>query len=136
MKLNGMYALPKGFNASANLQVQEGGNRGIFFDGPQTRSAGLNAAGTILLSLTALNFTAYESGSQRLPLVHLLDAQVTKSIDLRGGKNRLSLIFSAFNVLNANTIRGRNNDLNSANYDRVTSILSPRVGRVQASITF
>jgi hypothetical protein len=136
MKLNGMYALPKGFNASANLQVQEGGNRGIFLDGPQTRSGGLNAAGTALLNLGALNFTAYENGSQRLPLVHLLDAQVTKSIDLRGGKNRLSLIFSAFNVLNANTIRGRNNDLNSANYDRVTSILSPRVGRVQASITF
>jgi hypothetical protein len=33
-------------------------------------------------------------------------------------------------------VRAFNNNLNSSNYDNVTSILSPRVARIQASITF
>jgi hypothetical protein len=138
VKLNGMYALPRGWNVSANLQIKQGQNRGIGFDGPQTRSGGLNAAGTSVLSLGsgAVTFTAYDHGTRREPLEHLLDAQVTKSFDLRGGRNRLSLIFSVFNVLNANTVRGLRNDLNNTNFGEITSILSPRIGRVQASITF
>jgi hypothetical protein len=138
VKLNGMYALPGGWNASANLQIKQGQNRSIGFDGPQTRSGGLNSSGTSLLTLpnSAVTFQAYEYGTNREPLEHLLDAQVTKSFDLRGGKNRLSLIFSVFNVLNANTVRGLRNDLNNTNFGEITSILSPRIGRIQASITF
>ena len=43
---------------------------------------------------------------------------------------------SVFNVLNANTVRGYRNDLNNTNFGEVTSILAPRVARIQASITF
>jgi len=136
VKLNGMYAFPGGWNASANLQLQQGGNRGINFDGPQTRSGGLNSTGTATLNLGSTSFTAYDYGTVRYPMVSLLDAQVTKSFDLRGGQNRLNLIFSVFNVMNANTIRSQNNDLNNTNYDVVTNILAPRVARIQASITF
>ena len=142
IKLNGMYALPGGWNVSANLQMKQGQNRGISFDGPPTdyRSNGLGEEGYSNVpgadGLGAVSFTAYDYGTEREPLEHLLDAQVTKSFDLRGGQNRLSLIFSVFNVLNANTIRGLNNDLNSSNFGQINSILSPRIGRVQASITF
>jgi len=138
LKLSGMYALPKGFNASANLQMQQGPNRGIQFDGPPDgyRSGGISSTSGNPLTLDDVRLTAYEVGTFREPMVHLLDAQVTKSIDLRGGRNRLSLIMSVFNVLNANTVRGYNNNLNSSNFDNVTSILAPRVARVQASITF
>jgi len=136
IKINGMYAFPGGWNASANLQIQQGGNRGINFDGPSTRSGGLNSSGTSLLNLGGTSFTAYPYGTVRYPQVHLLDAQLTKSFDLRGGQNRLNLIFSVFNVTNANTIRSQTNDLNSTNFDVVSNILAPRVARIQASITF
>jgi hypothetical protein len=138
LKLNGMYALPKGFNVSANLQMQQGENREIEFEGlpDGIRSGGISSTTGNPLTLDGLDFTAYDFGTFREPMVHLLDAQVTKAFELRGGKNRLSLIASVFNVLNANTIRAFNNDLNSSNYDRVTSILAPRVARIQASITF
>jgi hypothetical protein len=133
-----MYALPGGWNASANLQMQTGAIRTISFNGPRNgfRSGGISSTSGNPLTLNAVNFTAYERGSVRHPTVHLLDAQVTKSIDLRGGKNRLSLIVSVFNVLNANTVRGRTNALNNTNFDVVSSILAPRVARIQASITF
>jgi hypothetical protein len=132
VKLNGMYALPMGVNASANLQIQQGQNRNITFDGPPSgfRSEGVGD------TLGAINLVAYPYGTEREPLVHLLDAQVTKVFDMRGGRNRLNLIFSVFNVLNANTVRAFNNDLNSSNFDTVTGILAPRVARIQASITF
>ena len=138
VKLNGMYAFPGGWNASANLQIQQGGNRGIFFDGPPSgfRSGGISSTTGNPLTLGSQTFTAYPLRSQLEPVQHLLDAQVTKSFDLRGGQNRLNLIFSVFNVLNSNTARAFNNDLNSTNFDNVTSILAPRIARIQASITF
>ena len=138
VKLNGMYALPKGFNVSANLQIQQGQSRGIGFDGPPSgyRSGGISSTSGNPLTLGSATFTAYEFGTFREPMVHLLDAQVTKTIDLRGGRNRLSLIFSVFNVLNANTVRGLENDLNDSDFGEVTSILAPRVARIQASISF
>jgi hypothetical protein len=138
LKMSGMYALPKGFNVSANLQMQQGQNRTIAFDGPPDnfRSGGISSFSGNPLTLGDVRLNAYTVGTFREPTVHLLDAQVTKTFDMRGGKNRLSLIASVFNVLNANTVRGYNNNLNSSNYDNVTSILSPRVARIQASITF
>ena len=55
---------------------------------------------------------------------------------MRGGQNRLNLIFSVFNVLNANTIRSYDNNMSRTNFGDVNSILAPRVARIQASITF
>jgi len=138
LKLNGMYALPGGWNASANLQMQQGQNRSINFDGPDDgfRSGGISSTSGNPLTLDGFSFTAHDFGTVREPTVHLLDAQVTKTFDLRGGRNRLSLMLSVFNVLNANTSRAFINDLNSSRFDEVTSILAPRVARVQASITF
>jgi hypothetical protein len=138
VKLNGMYALPGGWNASANFQLKQGQNRSVNFDGPRqgTRSGGISSISGNPLTLGNMSFTAYDFGTVREPTEHLLDAQVTKTFDLRGGRNRLSLIFSVFNVLNANTARAYQNDLNNVNFDNVTSILAPRVARIQASITF
>ena len=138
VKLNGMYAFPGGWNASANLQIQEGGNRGIEFEGPPDgfRSGGISPNTGNPLTLDEVEFDAYPVRTVLEPVQHLLDAQVTKSFDLRGGRNRLNLIFSVFNVLNANTARSFENDLNDNDFGDITSILPPRVARVQASITF
>jgi len=138
VKLNGMYALPKGFNVSANLQIQQGDNRNIEFDGVPSgyRSGGISATSGNPLTLGSLDFTVDPYGTNREPMVHLLDAQVTKAFDIRGGQNRVNLIFSVFNVLNANTVRGYENQYNDVDFGEVTSILAPRVARIQASISF
>jgi hypothetical protein len=140
VKLNGSYALPGGWNASANLQMAEGANRNVVIDGPPSgyRSGGISptTGNPLFLGGNATDFTVYSFGSEREPLEHLLDAQVTKSFDLRGGRNRLNLVLSVFNVLNANTVRGYRNNQSLSNFGEVTSILSPRVARIQAAISF
>ena len=138
VKINGMYSLPGGWNASANLQIQQGQNRNVEFDGPPSgfRSGGISSFSGNPLTLGSVDFTTDPFGTHREPMVHLLDAQVTKTFDLRGGQNRLNLIFSVFNVLNANTVRGYRNNLSQTRFGDVTSILAPRVARIQASITF
>jgi hypothetical protein len=133
-----MYAFPGGWNASANLQMAQGDNRNVEFDGPPSgfRSGGISSFSGNPLTLNSLDFTVDPYGTHREPMEHLLDAQVTKSIDLRGGRNRLNLVFSVFNVLNANTIRGYRNNMTQSRFGEVTSILAPRVARIQAAITF
>jgi hypothetical protein len=140
VKLNGSYALPGGWNASANLQMAQGQNRNITIDGPPSgyRSGGISSTtgNPLTLGGQGLNFTVNPYGTEREPLEHLLDAQVTKSFDLRGGRNRLNLVMSVFNVLNANTVRGYRNNQSLSNFGEVTSILAPRVARIQAAISF
>jgi hypothetical protein len=132
VKLNGMYLLPGGWRASANLQVQQGQDRAIFFDGPPSgyRSNGIGSL------LGAVSFTAYDYGTNREPLQHLLDAQVAKSFDLRGGPGSLSVTASVFNILNGNPVRGTNTDLNSVSFGQINAILAPRVARIQATLRF
>jgi hypothetical protein len=84
----------------------------------------------------AVSFTAYEFGTKREPLQHLLDAQVAKSFELRGGSQSLSVTVSAFNILNANTVRGSNTNLNSLSFGQINEILAPRVARIQVSFRF
>jgi hypothetical protein len=136
IKLNGMYAFPRGWNASANLQVLQGDNRTIVFDGPPSgfRSQGVDANGNPR-TLGAVTFTAYPVRTQLEPMRHLLDAQVSKSFDL-SGRYGLDLTFSVFNVLNANTVQAFRNDLNNTNFGQVTSILAPRVARIMATVLF
>jgi hypothetical protein len=132
VKFNGLYLFPDGWRASANLQIQQGQNQNTFFDGPPSgyRSGGIGSR------LGAVSFTAYEFGTKREPLQHLLDAQVAKSFELRGGSQSLSVTVSAFNILNANTVRGSNTNLNSLSFGQINDILAPRVARIQVSFRF
>jgi hypothetical protein len=132
VKFNGLYLFPDGWRASANLQIQQGQNQNTFFDGPPSgyRSGGIGSR------LGAVSFTAYEFGKKREPLQHLLDAQVAKSFELRGGSQSLSVTVSAFNILNANTVRGSNTNLNSLSFGQINDILAPRVARIQVSFRF
>jgi len=63
----------------------------------------------------------------------MLDAQVRKSFDLAGGRSRLSLAFSVFNVLNVNAAQELVNYLNSTSPGLINSIQPPRVARHQAA---
>ena len=60
-----------------------------------------------------------------------------KVINFRGGKNRLKVLFDAFNVFNTNTILSySSNNRSSASFSAPSSIVPPRVFRIGGSISF
>jgi hypothetical protein len=72
----------------------------------------------------------------RLPNVHNLDLRLAK--DLRFGPAGITLSVDMFNVLNSNTILQRNMDYRrtTSTQHQVTEVLSPRVFRLGARLTF
>ncbi|HUR83093.1 MAG TPA: TonB-dependent receptor [Thermoanaerobaculia bacterium] len=71
----------------------------------------------------------------RLPNVNSLDLRLAK--DIRFGPAGITLSVDAFNVLNSNTVLQRNVDyLRTSQQHRITEVLSPRVFRVGARLTF
>ena len=71
----------------------------------------------------------------RLPNVHNLDLRLAK--DLRFGPAGITLSADVFNVLNSNTELQRNVDiLRTSGQHRITEVLSPRVFRLGARLTF
>ena len=57
--------------------------------------------------------------------------------NFRGGKNRVKLMFDAFNVFNTNTILSySSNNRSSSSFSSPSSIVPPRVFRIGASISF
>ena len=77
--------------------------------------------------------------AQRLDPATLLDLGVHKVISFRGGRNRVKIMGDVFNVFNISTITGfttNGNNLSSASYGAVSSIVPPRVFRIGAQLTF
>jgi hypothetical protein len=136
IKLNGAYALPGGWSASANLQMYAGEDRPLLFEGPPRRSGGLNPTTGNPVTMAGVNLVAHPVGTVREPTRHMLDAQVEKSIAIGGGRTRLRLLATVFNALNVNTSRERINFLESTNFGDVISIQPPRIFRVQVGVAF
>ena len=73
-----------------------------------------------------------------------LDANVSKSFQLRGGKNRLKLTFDGFNLTNISTVTSYRTSNTSASvnsfgvpqYLQVSGIVPPRVFRFGANFNF
>ncbi len=82
-----------------------------------------------------------EFDSFRLPNIANLDLRVAKDI-ARPGRTVLNLSIDAFNVLNQHTVLGRDGYLSlgadgtDPAYNRITSLMSPRVLRFGARIKF
>ena len=137
LKVNGSYALPWGISASANLNVNDGGTRTVTINGPGNVQGGLSSTGAATtISKTTLRYQP--DGTVRFKPISLLDLGLQKVFAFRGGKNRLKLMFDAFNVLNINTVTGytSNNLSQTTNFGSPSSIVPPRVFRVGASIAF
>ena len=94
------------------------------------------------ISYTTLQYNL--RGTDRNPPINLLDVGVSKTFQLRGGKNRLKLTLDGFNMTNISTVTSfRTSNISaSANatgtpqYLQVSAIVPPRVFRVGASFTF
>ena len=132
VKLNGSYALPWGFQASANFNVQDGANRAITINGPGNVFGGVGQS-----SISRNTITYQENGSVHLEANKLLDLGVQKTFAFSGGRYRAKLMLDAFNVFNtAKILSYSSNNSSSQNFTVPTSIIPPRVVRLGAQFTF
>ncbi|MGQ0735516.1 MAG: hypothetical protein ACT4QD_17910 [Acidobacteriota bacterium] len=122
-KIAGMYALPWAMSASAFYNMREGlqFNRTIL--SPNRTGAG----GTASVRVDP-------QGSLHYPVHKQLDINIDKSISF--GRRRVTVSATAFNVLNASTVLGRETRQDFARANYVTSILAPRIVRVGAKVSF
>ena len=137
IKVNGVYALPWGINASGNLNVVDGNGRTLSVSGPGNVYGGVTSTGAAASPLTYNTLEFQPRGSTRLSPTKLLDLSAQKTFTFRGGKNRLKLMFDCFNVFNVNTILGYgSNTVGSSTFNNPSSLVPPRVFRVGAQIVF
>jgi hypothetical protein len=140
IKVSGTYAMAWGITASGNLNVVDGANRTLTVNGVATAYGGISAttgANTTISYGNGPQLTFQPAGTTRLAATKLLDLGAQKVFTFRGGKNRLKIMFDAFNIFNINTITSfSSNSLSSANFNAPTAIVPPRVFRVGAQIVF
>jgi hypothetical protein len=122
-KIAGMYALPWSMSVSAFYNLREGLQFNRTIQSPNRTGSG----GTV-------NVRIDPQGSKHYPVHKQLDINWDKTLPL--GKRRITFSATAFNVLNASTLLGRETRQDFARANYVTSILAPRVFRVGAKVNF
>jgi hypothetical protein len=143
-KLSGSYNLPWGITAAGNLNVNDGGVRGLEIDGPGDVYGGVNFSGTPTpIEYEELSFQP--SNSVRFERTALLDFGIHKTFSFNGGRHRVKLMLDGFNVLNSSPILGYDENnistLGSTSnpippWQRIDEVLPPRVFRVGTTIWF
>jgi Carboxypeptidase regulatory-like domain/TonB-dependent Receptor Plug Domain len=73
-------------------------------------------------------------GENRLPTVHTLDARVSKNFTYR--KLNVNFDVDVFNLLNVNTVLGREFDQSSDTFNQVLEIVNPRIVRFGVRVGF
>ena len=124
-KLEGSYALPKGFMLAAFYQYLSGShfNRTV------------NAVAALGRSLNQGNVASIigERNSNNYVALNLLDFRVSYAVPM--SRSRLSLNLDAFNLLNVNTITSVQT-LSGPAFNRVLNFIPPRMLRFGASLHF
>lgn len=128
-KLQGIVQLPWKFTAATALNVQDGFIRVLTIRGPSGRFGGLNANGTPGPSLGQPTLEVFPRGVNRYDPFAELDLSFARTFTMPGNRRRVTFDVDVFNALNANTIRGLNNNLSQTNFDSVTAVLPPRAVR-------
>jgi hypothetical protein len=122
-KFAGMYALPWNMSVSAFYNLREGLQFNRTIQSPNRTGGG----GTV-------NVLIEPQGTRHLPVHKQLDFNFDKTVSF--GRRRITFSATAFNVLNASTVLGRETRQDFARANFVTSILAPRIVRVGAKLNF
>src|SRR5581483_7286264 len=126
--VNGLYQVspdrPWAFNVGFNLNGRQG------YPVPYYRKV-FNLPGGVPYDNVMVTST---TDSVRLPNLHLLDMRVEKDIAL--GSMNLNLGVDVFNVTNESTVLQRQHRLGIGSSNYVTEILSPRIFRLGARLSF
>jgi hypothetical protein len=121
----GLYQAPWGLNFGANLVNRQG------FSTPYHRT---QVATADPLAARKNVLVVPDVGDARLPAVTSLDGRVGKEFAFN--RFRLNVDLDVFNVLNTNTVLGRQFDLRPATADQVLEIMNPRVLRLGLRFNF
>ncbi len=133
VKLNGSYQLMGGWNAGANVNIQDGDARTITY---RFSVPGYRSSITSGQNSSTADFQVENSGTTHLPTLKMMDVMLDKAFAMSGGR-RLRLSVTAFNLFNVATIRGySSNRLDQATFTRISSIVAPRIIRVMANVNF
>jgi len=140
IKAYGSLELPWGLLAGTNMQFQEGNVRNYSVTGPGTVASGRAGNPNSTVSYNTLSFE--KIGLHHYPTIKLVDVNVRKT--LKFGREELTLTLDCFNLFNINTIRGysssniSNNGVGGASnsFNQITSIVPPRVFRIDARFSF
>jgi hypothetical protein len=120
--VSGLYELPWGFNVAANFY----GREGYPFIQWITANPG-DGLGSRSVLVSGL-------GAYRHPNVFDADLRLEKLVTLRPLQVNLSV--DVFNVANSGTVLQRQGRVNTAAYNTITEIISPRIVRAGARISF
>jgi hypothetical protein len=126
--LTGLYQAPWGVNLGANINTRQGYAMPYNYNPVATRDV-LGSNKTLLLT-PGQDVTAF-----RLPTVTEFDARVGK--EFKFSRTRFNLDLDIFNILNNNTILGRQYNLRQpASANTVLEIQNPRIARVGVRFNF
>jgi hypothetical protein len=118
------------------VRVNDGGLRTLSVNGPGTVYGGVNQNGTPV-NITYTTLTFQPRNTTRFGATKLLDMGVQKVFSFRDGRNRVKLMFDAFNVFNVNTVTGwSSSNLSTINFNSPSNIIPPRVFRLGATVAF
>lgn len=124
----GLYQGAWGMNYGANINNRQGYAMPYNYSPVATHDS-LGSNKTLLLTQGA-DVTAF-----RLPAVTEFDVRVGKELKF-GGRTRLSIDFDVFNLLNNNTVLGRQYNLRLSTADTVQEIQNPRIARIGLRFNF
>ncbi len=125
--LTGAYQAKYGINLGLNYMGRQGYSTPYFLGVPEGTEDSLNPSGRNVLLTNDVTH-------DRLPMVHSLDARVSKMIKVRNWTADLDV--DIFNVLNKATTLGRQYDLSATNADQALEIMNPRVVRLGVRVRF
>jgi hypothetical protein len=126
--LTGLYQAPFGINLGANVNTRQG------YAMPFNRSKVSTAADPLASQKTVLITPAFDVTAFRLPTVTEFDARVGK--EFKFSRARFNIDLDVFNLLNNNTVLGRQYDARVSTYNQVREIQNPRIARIGVRFNF
>jgi hypothetical protein len=121
----GLYQAPWGVNLAANVVTRQGFGALYFHGEYETSDPVLPNKNVILVS---------DPEDVRLSAVTSLDARIGKEFVFN--RVRFNVDLDVFNLMNSNTVLGRQYDLNATTADQVQEIMNPRILRLGVRFNF
>ena len=118
-----LYEMPKNFEVGMQIFGRQGYPRPIILQTSAGQDGRIRTLGTATLDET------------KLPNLWNFDLRLANNIRL-GGERSLTIAAEVFNVFNNNVELNRQRNALSSSYDRLDEILSPRILRVGARLSF
>jgi hypothetical protein len=126
----GLYQAKWGINLGANINTRQG------YAMPYNRTSARVTTGLdpLASTKTVLITQGADVTAFRLPTVTEFDARIGK--EFRFARTRFNVDLDVFNILNQNTVLGRQYDARVTTYNQVREIQNPRIARIGVRFNF